>query len=412
MLAAEWVYAPSTTNTQLVGLVADAQANLFSVECGYAGMFRAQCAILSLSPTGAVRWRTNFTHITSTGQGALTDSLLIAGDQVIAMVGRSWVDSFDINTGAVRWSLDLATPAIFPGATPSYVRILSAAFNGTDELVFALEEGSTLAGLILGVDSQSGAIRHSFRLPAQGFSLLLDKQANIFIAHSAGAPGTFQEALTALDKSWALRWQRVTSPLSNQIHTLSATNRGSLLMQHPNQTSLVRTGTGATCSTALPASRIAYPNVWSNRALFMVQQHCRMAACSGFLDFDIDLVVVEEQNLLQHRVRLSPLLSWGAPWVTSRDTALFTVSDRTGVTRLWEVDPKGQVLMRCPMDWEARRRIRSGPLLTPERYAVITGLDVDGYDPRIEVWRLPTYTPGSSGWLSPRGGPTLDLRAR
>ena len=77
-----------------------------------------------------------------------------------------------------------------------------------------------------------------------------------------------------------------------------------------------------------------------------------------------------------------------------------------------EYDPQAQVKMSCSLDLANNRGPLSGPLLTKGQYAMVSGADSDGYMPELDVWEVPGYQPAATGWISPRGGPELDSRAR
>lgn len=408
-----WRYGPATTGTDLEGLVADLDGNLYTAECRRAGTFQSQCDLLSLSPSGTERWRTGFGHLSATGYGALEDKLLVAAEVVVSGIGRSWLDAFERTTGARRWSIDLSAPGVLPGRPATYVRFTSLGFDGADSLVVATESyanGATLSSALVRISVRTGAVTQLIPLPAQGFSVVLDRQANLFLAHSAGGP-TWDDALSAFDARWNLQWQRLDPVLGSRVRVLQATHGGQLLVQHPDLTEGRSTSTGATTGLAVPRSRFGYGVVWSDRGLFTMQQHCPIASCSSFSDFQVDLVVVAGQA---RRAVLPRLTRWGGLWLTRSDTALFSIAPWSSRNpELWEVDTNANVQMRCHLEWlGGGRQLLAGPVLTQGAWAVVTGVNSEGYDPKVEVWSTPGYAPALTGWVSPRGGPTLDLRAR
>ncbi len=413
-LTRAWNYA---SPHRLYGLVADPQGNYFTAECRNAGMFKAQCELVSFSPKGVERWRTPFPHISATGYGALRDSLMIAQEMVISTIGPSWVDAFDVTTGGHKWSVDTSTSGIFGANNPTFVRFNATAFNGIDDVIACLESqsgGSIGTTRVVALSATSGALRHSLLLPAQGFSIVVDKNANIYLGHLSGFPA-IADTVTALDPNWNLRWQRTNPVMDNKISLLRATHQGRLLYTHPTVSLLMSTSSGATFGTSSTVTSLTEPPaVWSDTRLFIAQQFCPIGVtCQSFSDFQLALVGMD--GLAGNKVISSsfPPLSWStSPWLTQRGTVLLSLRPQTLPAELREYGEDGVVKMTCPLGLAPNRSTLSDPVLTVGHYALISGSDSGGYDSQLDVWEVPGYAPGLAGWISRRGGPGLDSRAR
>jgi hypothetical protein len=411
-LARAWTYkSPS----QLHGLVADPKGNFFTAECRNTGNFNAQCQLVSFTPAGVERWRVAYPHGSYQGTGALRDSLMVANEVVISTIGPSWVDAFDVSTGAHKWSVDTSTSGIFGAVNPSFVRFNSTAFDGADELILSLESvnsGSIGATRVVGLVYTSGVVRHSLLQPAQGFSVVLDKSGGIYLGHLSGYP-TLLDSVTALDSAWTVKWQRSTPVVDNRINNLQATHAGRLMISHPQLTQLWSTA-GVPVASTLPNSFIGNaPVAWGDSALFYVQQFCPAGtSCQSYYDYSVAVVSVDNQSFAA-RVTPLPRQSWfSTPWLTQRGTVLVSLQPRVGPSELDEVDENGRVRMQCPLGLALSRSPASEPLLTDGQYAMLNSIEQSGGVVELNVWQLPGYSVAPTGWSSPRGGPGLTRRAR
>jgi hypothetical protein len=410
LISRSWMYAP--TNKRLAAIVGDEENNLFITECVPGGNFISQCQLVAFDPTGVERWRTPFTHSVS-ADVALRDALLIAHGLIVSTIAPDWVDVFDKTSGKSVWSLDLKTLGLFPAGAYPRVRPLSVGFDGA-ELVLALEgenQGLTSGDAVITLDLSSGALGHTVPLPAQGFSLLIDRPGRTYLSHSSGASTGYIDAVTAFDPAFGVRWQKTLNPVQNTIRQMLATRGGELLLSAYDHSELLSTQNGAVATSTLGAYWFSGAPVWGSNALFARHQYCAMASCNDFSDYTVDLETVDDVSRAKHASRLSPYAWASDSWLTTSQTALLSLWPAVAGAKpeVREIDAKGQVLMACPLEMSKVDMV-AGPVLGNGRYAAITG-DV-GYpgDEHLEVWALTGYSPALSGWVSPRGGRSLDLR--
>ncbi|MBL8920336.1 MAG: hypothetical protein JNJ54_15825 [Myxococcaceae bacterium] len=412
----EWSYAPSSSATGLVGLVADPPGNLYTVECvpvgGFGtGTFLAQCQAVSFSPGGQVRWRTPFPRQTNTGQGALTDSLTVAGEALVSWVERSFVSAFELSTGAHRWTVDLRTIGAFP-ANASYVRINSLAWDGVDRLTLAAESfvGSSAGSAVVILELRTGLVRGVQVLPGQGFSLVQSRRGDTYVAHSVQGGG-LREAVSAFDRGGALQWQRVVPINMPFVRQLQATHRDQVLLTRRELLELVDTTGGALVRQGQLDGGFFSSPVWSDHRLFTIVQACAAPPCRSFSEYDYRLASVEPLSLQRREAPLARPFTFSPLWLTHRDAALFTTWTLPGPV-LHEYDAEAELLMRCPLELERLRQLGGGPVLANGRYAMLTRRDGSSGAQQLDVWALPGYRPAAGGWVSSGGGPGHDGRAR
>ena len=397
-------------NHWTIGLVGDDAGSVFTVECANAGTFRAQCELLSLAVDGAVRFRTPFPYVSDTGSGGTGGQLIVAGSVVIVAVEPSRILAVNRVSGLIAWSLDTRTLGLFPPSV-THVRPVAVSFDGARTIVVALEassSGSIGASALAGLELSTGALVHSFPLPAQATSLVLDREANIYLGHGSGG-GIWLDTLTSFDASWAVRWQRVSAPADLRIRILAAVNGTSLFWTQPAGSELASTSSGA-LGTASGIQGNVSGVVWSDQALFVLHRLCPTVSCPIFIDQRLHLTVRPSDGS-RARDTVLPVLSWyTSPWLTDRGTALLAVRDATG-TFLREFDSAAALAMQCPFALEDRIP-RARLVFAAGRYLLSSAEDTDGFNPRVDCWSLPGYAPALRGWVSERGGPEQDLRGR
>lgn len=403
-----WGYQPAP-GRQLIGLVGDEENDLFTVECAQVRLFYQQCEVLSFAPGGAQRWRTPLGHLTYGGGGALRDALMLAGTRLVSTVGPDRVDALDAASGALAWSADLQALGLFPAGSDPMVRIRSAASDGAQ--LFLVLEGSN-GGAVSGTAAVSlelgnGALLHTLALPVPATSLLLDGQGRPYLSHLAGPPTALADAVSALDPALGVRWQRTMPLLGSTVRSMIATHQGQLLLAHQTRSELIATANGALTSAALPPFAWGSFAVWSDAALWGLEQTCLQPPCRGWNEFRYDLDAVDPLTLQVSPALLSPFSWLTPPWLTSRGTALLALATPSPVLR--ELDAHGQTVMECALEPRSLQLV-SGPVLGTGRWAGVVGRPGYTGGEHLEVWGVAGYAPASSRWVSPRGGRRLDLR--
>jgi hypothetical protein len=190
-----------------------------------------------------------------------------------------------------------------------------------------------------------------------------------------------------------------------------ATRGGDIVISAYDHSELLSAQNGSVLTSALGQYWFSGGPVWGPNALFAHRQYCAMSSCNGFSDYTIDLEIVDDVTLAKKAARLSPYAWSSGTWLTSNNTALLTLwPDVLGAKpELREYDASGQLLMACPLEF-SENTVSGGPILGNGRYAALTGGIGEEGGEHLEVWSIPGYAPGASGWVSPRGGRSFDLR--
>jgi hypothetical protein len=421
-----WTYAPPSGRT-LHGLVADGLGNYFVAECRVSGVGTNQCELLSFAANGAERWRTAFPHQTRTTVGPLQDSLMLAGTRVISTIDPDWVYAIDAESGALSWSL-LFHPPSGPSGAPEESHFFSAVgFDGVDQVLVSVATTSKYVdstyrtSQLFGLVASTGAWQHHLSASnGHAVTVVVDRTSSLFVDYAGWSQTSYSvqdptnlDLLTALTphllpiRQWSVKWQQVAPFGGGQLRQLRATHKGRLLTTHPGLTQIIPTVPGPTLFSAPSPSQGDVSALWSDKSLFLYPKTCAAPPCS-----QLQLVVVDNQTLVATPVAL-PQLSWlSEGWLTHRNASLVALKPTGAMAQLREIESSGDVLMQCSLALELDRRPRSVPILSAGRYAMLTGIGAGGTQPRLDVWELPGYSPAVSGWVSPRGGPGLDLRAR
>ncbi len=413
-----WSYTPAA-GRRLYGLVADPQGNYFTVEC-WAQADRNACELDSFSRSGAPRWRTPFPGTLSALHGALRHGLMLAGTTAVATVGPHFIHSFNTTSGAIHWWQGSETVPTEPAWFEA------VAFDGSNELIVLLDYETHLKNPpsvfkyenLASVFLDSGTIARRPTLTKTG-SIVIASDSTVILAHARAIDGSYnseselQDAITAFvhpsggasEQPWKAKWRQIQPRFGQDQRAVRAARLGRALTTHPAATNII-SATGAVEPLALPITSGEPAIVWGTETLFMMPETCPTPPCSHLRVLAIANDGATKQSSL-------PDVSWTtAMWLTQRGSVLVTFKPLTGHTEVREVGPVGQVQMSCGLELEPERAPRSVPILSADRYATLTAIDDHPGATRIEVWLLPGYAPADKGWVSPRGGPGLDLRER
>jgi hypothetical protein len=412
VISRQWMYVPPNQH-QLAGIVGDGENTLYTADCAFQANFISQCQLVAFDPMGNERWRTSYPHTSYNGGGALRDALMMARGYVISTIGRDWVDVFDAATGKPKWNLNLETLALFPSGSYPLVHPLSVGFDGT-QLVLVLEgsnAGSLSGDAVIALDVETGALLHHVALPQQAFSIVIDKQGLTYLSHASMSGMQWYDTVSAFDPVLGVRWQKQLAPDGDWVRQMLATRGGDILISAYDHSELLSVQNGSVLTAALGQYWFSGGPVWGPNALFAHRQYCAMSSCSGFSDYTIDLEIVDDVTLAKKAARLSPYAWSSGTWLTSNNTALMTLwPDVLGAKpELREYDASGQMLMACPLQF-SENAVSGGPVLGNGHYAALTGGIGEEGGEHLEVWSVPGYAPGTSGWVSPRGGRSFDLR--
>ncbi len=373
LLALAWSYA-APPGRSLHGLVADGSGNHFTAECADAGTMLEHCELVSFAPDGGERWRTAFSHSTSTAHAEPRDALMLAGMRVISTIGPRWVDAFEAASGVPAWSFD-ADDDSGPNIWGTWV---SAAFDGTDELILLHEQHNEAVNpprasrALLGLVAGTGEVRH-VSLSIRGGSLVVGRTSGPLVAHASAGD---LDSITGLDPSveappalrcfssdggthdcfgWGVRWQRTHPILGGQLQSLRAARKGQLLVADSLGARVEAEASGAPISAGLPVDGGAAAAVWGRSALYVMPKACPLGPCTL-----LEVVVADSQTHSNARVAL-PDVSWlSEPWLTQRDSALMSLKPTSGVAELREIGARGELLMQCPMGFDVQRIPASG----------------------------------------------------
>lgn len=395
VLAASWTYVPSSANAVVSRLALNEQGALVFAECA------TGCVLVSLTQSGALRFRTTMTDVTGVRE------LALGNGRVFATTTDGELRIHHGGTGVALANVDVLAQVradlnpLAATATETSAQLRSLAADGTGR-VYVLAQVHSLAGetsydrgsFLVALDDRQGTLL--WKRKAHHFAaLVVDERGHLFTGEWLGTQSS-DSKLLSLNPDGSVRYGLASfdSPLLAQggqlltsngwVYDVASGAKGVSIMMGGMGDWLAARGT-STWMVEVMECFPAEPSV------------IRVSNATGALLW---------------RTQLDPSMNayvTTGPLLTQTDSVLVTLTRPTEHV-LTEVSSSGGISLSCALGGTSSPR---QTLLGDQRYFVTdhesTG---SGYRSVLRAYDVPGRRPAVSGWVGPGGGPLHSSRPR